>query len=131
MKSSNDKVENKVEQADVVQTNVELTDVAKFEAARAKVLQPLRDTRASLRKQLSKIEKQMIKIDPESVKDASMPTRIDYASRAVLDEHEDGLTLEGLTTALKGHKAISKLEASLQKDAKVEQHDGKWFLKAA
>jgi hypothetical protein len=113
------------------QVNASSTVQEQFEALKLQLLEPLRQERKSLLSKLAKVEKQMTKIDVNSVNDGGMPTRIDHASRAVLRDADDGLTLDELQKALQEHKAIDKLEASLEKDSKVELREGKYFLKAA
>jgi hypothetical protein len=108
-----------------------LTALQQFEALKLQLLEPLKLERKSLQDKLANVEKQMTKIDANSVKDGSMPKRIDHASQAVLRDADDGMTLLELQDALKDHKAIGKLEASLENDVKVEDRGGKYFLKAA
>lgn len=106
-------------------------DVARqqFEASKAILLTPLKEQRATLKKQLVRVEKEMVEIDPKSLEDSQMPTRIDYAARKLLCTSEEGMTLDELKEALKQHKSLSKLEESLKGDSKVEERGDKWFLK--
>ena len=111
--------------------NDSLTIEQQFEALKLQLLEPLKQERKSLQDKLVKIERKMTKIDPKSVDDGGIPSRIDYASHALLREADDGMTLSELLNALKDHKAIDKLESSLEKDSKVELRESKYFLKAS
>jgi hypothetical protein len=125
IRSINDKMESIVNDTLTVEQQLQ-----QLEALKQQLLAPLKQERKSLQDKLAKIEKKMTKIDPKSVDDGGIPSRIDYASHALLQEAEDGMSLLELQNALKDHKAKDKLEASLEKDAKVELREGKYFLKA-